>query len=479
MEPVLTPEEMHAADRAAILAGTPEVVLMERAAGAVARAAVSMLGGTYGRRVVVVCGPGNNGGDGRIAAAMLARRGVRAVVFPTGAGLDRVAFARELARADLAIDAMYGTGLGRALGPDDAWIVERVTAGPPVLAVDIHSGVDGATGVVLGAAVRASRTVTFAARKPGLVFEPGRAHAGAVTVADIGVDPAHGGPGIGLVSDADLASWIPARPADAHKWASAVLVIGGHDGMTGAPVLAGRAALRSGAGLVVAALPGAETARRASGSEIITRGFDADAEGTFASTVAPLLLDATDRFRAVVLGPGLGAGPGVPTVVDRLVGQVSRPLVVDADALNALAGDTTPLRVRAAAGLPAAVLTPHAKEYERLSGGPVGADRVAAARRLAGATGAVVLLKGPGTVIAAPEGRVAIAASGDARLATAGTGDVLSGVIGALLARGVAPFEAAAAAAHAHGRAAEAGPATGLVAGDLADRLPAALTPAP
>lgn len=466
MEAVLTPEEMHAADRATILDGVAESELMRRAGLAVARAARTMLGGTYGRRVVVIVGGGNNGGDGRIAGAELARCGVGVECFTLGAPLDRRRFVRALERTDLVIDAMFGTGLRRPLVEDAAWVAETVTVAPQVLAVDIPSGVDGLTGAVLGRAVRATRTVTFAARKPGLLIEPGRSHAGRVEVVDIGVDVARGEPDLGLVTDADVVDGYPRRAPDAHKWRAGALVIGGQAGMTGAPMLAARAALRCGAGIVVAAVPG--DVGSAVPSEVILRSVPA-VDGSVDASAAGGLLDGVERFGAVVIGPGLGRRDGARAVVDRLVAGVTGPIVVDADGLDALALDSGALRVRARdTNRVPAVLTPHAGEYERLAGRPVGVDRVAAARDLAATTGAVVLLKGPGTVIADPHGRrAAIAAAGDARLATAGTGDVLSGLIGALLALGVAPFEAAALGAHLHGRAAEAGPAVGLTAGDL------------
>jgi ADP-dependent NAD(P)H-hydrate dehydratase / NAD(P)H-hydrate epimerase len=468
---VLTPEAMGAADARAIADGTPVEVLMERAGRAVAWTVRRALHGVYGRRVVLVCGKGNNGGDGLVVARVLGSWGVRTSVFELASGMDRRRCVRALADADLVVDAMYGTGFRGTLDGDAAWVVEQLGEFEgEVIAVDIPSGVDGLTGTVGGPVVRATRTVTFAARKPGLVFEPGRALAGELVVADIGI--AVGGEGsLGLVDGDDVRAWLPPRSPDAHKWQSGALVVGGSAGMTGAPLLVSHAAMRAGAGIVWCALPGADTASRASGGEVITKGLPADAAGRLARGAVETLLADVGRFAAVAVGPGLGGAgdPDLQFVVRSVVAEARPPLVVDADGLNALAGDFTSLHARRTMGAPA-VLTPHAGEYQRLMGAPVGGDRLAAARALAERSGAVVLLKGPGTVVAGPDGQVALNPTGGAALATAGSGDVLTGIIAGFLARGVDAFRAAAAAAWVHGRTADRlvetdGP--GLVAGDL------------
>ncbi len=482
MEPVLTPEAMTGADARTIAAGTPLEVLMDRAGRAVAWTVRRALPGTYGRRVVVVCGKGNNGGDGRVAARVLETWGVRTAVFDLAEGIARAAFTRALASADAVVDAMYGTGLRGALRDDAAWVAEQLAGwSGEVVAVDIPSGVDGLTGEVPGWAVRANRTVTFAARKPGLVFEPGRSYAGEITVVDIGIaidqhdgdDPANAP--AGMVTAADVASWLPARRADAHKWQSGVLTVGGSGGMIGAPLLVSHAAMRAGAGIVWCALPGHDAAQLASGTEVITRPLPADAAGVLTRVAADALLADVGRFAAVAVGPGLGGvgDPDVQFVVRTLVAEARQPLVLDADGLNALAGDLAQLRARRTLGGPV-VLTPHAGEYQRLMGAPVGSNRVVAAQALAERAGAVVLLKGPGTVVAGPDGAVALNPTGGAALATAGSGDVLTGMIAGFLARGVDPFRAAAAAAWVHGRTADrlvAADGPGLVAGDLVGGL--------
>jgi hydroxyethylthiazole kinase-like uncharacterized protein yjeF len=446
MLPVLGPEEMAAVDAAA---PEPVDVLIGRAGAAVARQALDMLGGTYGRRVVVVAGKGNNGNDGREAARRLAQRGVRASVIPATDAPER------LPDSDLVVDAAYGTGFRGDYAPPDP-------ADAPVLAVDIPSGVDGLTGQVTGRAVRADRTVTFAALKPGQLFYPGRALAGEIVLADIGLDVS--GARIGVVEATDVAAWLPPRPPDSHKWRAALMVAAGSPGMTGAAHLAAGAAQRAGAGMVRVASPGIDhdpgLPTEAVGIAVPAAGWD------------EAVLGQLDRMAALVLGPGLGRSAPTVTAVHNVATSAPVPLVVDGDGLYALGRQAGDVLARRRA---ATVLTPHDGEFARLAGQPPGDDRIAAARALAAGTEAVVLLKGPTTVVAQPGGRVYVSTSGDARLATAGTGDVLSGIIGALLAQGVDAFPAAAGGAWLHGRAALEGPARGLVASDLVRGLPAAL----
>ena len=463
---------MGAADRRAIAAGTPEAVLMDRAGRAVAWAVRDLLGRTYGTRVVVACGKGNNGGDGRIAARVLAGWGARVDVLDVGSGLDPALVARVVTRADVVVDAMYGTGFRGALDGDARTVVDAVTARRVrVVAVDVPSGVDGLTGAVSGPVVRAERTVTFAARKPGLLFEPGRSLAGTVVVADIGiaVDPPGDVPLTGCTGPDDVAAWLPARAPDAHKWAAAVYVVGGSAGMTGAPALAARAALRSGAGMVWCGVPGDATA--VAGGEVIAVALPAAPEGGLAEAAVDRVLADAHRFGALAIGPGLGRDPETLAAVRRLVLMAPVGVVLDADGLHAFAGDAAALRARSAP----TICTPHAGEYAALVGSPPGPDRLAAARALAVTTGAVVLVKGPGTVVADPSGRAAVCPIGGPELATAGTGDVLTGIVAAFLARGADPFGAAAAGAFVHAAAAGVAGHTVLVAGDLVGSVPAVL----
>ncbi len=444
MIPVVTIEQMRAIDAAA---PEPVETLIDRAGAAVAREALRLLGGGYGRTVVVLAGPGNNGADGRVAADRLRERGVRVRV------VDATDVPTELPPADLVIDAAFGTGFRGSWRPPDV-------GGAMVLAVDVPTGLDAESGLAAATTLRADATVTFAAAKPGHVLGDGPDVVGALTIADIGLRVES--PTIGIVTAADVAAWIPPRQRSAHKWDDAVRVVAGSAGMTGAAHLAAAAAQRAGAGMVAMSSP----------------GIDADAPTEAVDCRLPSVDWADDvladlhRFHALVVGPGLGREDHtVPSIVRTVVESVV-PVVVDGDGLFALSwnDEGTPdfLRDREVA----TVLTPHDGEYALLTGSPPGDDRIAAAVQLVRRSGAVVLLKGPTTVVAAPDGPTMLVVNGDERLATAGTGDVLSGIIGALLARGVPPAKAAAAGAFLHAEAAAASGRVGLVASDLIDAIP-------
>ncbi len=443
MIPIVTPDEMGAIDAAA---PEPESVLIGRAGAAVARVAIEMLGGTYGRRVIVLAGIGNNGADGQVAAGYLARRGVGVTLFAVADAPER------LPACDLVIDAAFGTGLSRPYDAPDP-------GDTPVLAVDVPSGLDARTGEFLGHPMTAQITVTFGALKPGLVSGRGPSCCGEVRVIDVGLDVSRAR--IGLVSDDDVASSWPVRSVDAHKWNGAVWVIGGSPGMTGAPSLAARGAQSAGAGYVRLSVPGEPSPDHA---PIESVAVSVPADG-WAGTVA----DDLDRIGAVVVGPGLGRSRPAVAGVLGLITLSSRPMVLDGDALFAIV-DAAPFDPSLSV-----VLTPHEGEFRRLTGRDIGSDRIAEVRAVAAKRRATVLLKGPTTVIAEPAGRVALVTSGDQRLATAGTGDVLSGMIGALLANGLEPFDAARLAAHVHGRAGQRCPVIGTVASDVAAQVPAAL----
>jgi ADP-dependent NAD(P)H-hydrate dehydratase / NAD(P)H-hydrate epimerase len=450
--PIVTPEEMRAIDAAA-----PEPVeeLIGRAGRATARVALDMLGGAYGRVVDVIAGRGNNGNDGRTAGVHLARRGVKVRV------IDAESVPPVLPACDLVIDAAYGTGFrGDWTAPG---IVSASGERPLVLAVDIPSGVDALTGHAGPGVLAADRTVTFQALKPGLVFGDGAALSGLIDVVDIGLDVS--GSTQHVVEGSDVSAWWPTRARDAHKWNGAVRVIAGSAGMLGAGRMSAEAAARAGAGLVTLSSPGIDPDAR---SEVITHRIPAS---DFHHEVSSDL----DRFAALVIGPGLGREEATITSARRLIAEATLPVVIDGDGLFAAAwsadGAAPLLRSR---GRPT-VITPHDGEFALLSGHRPGADRVAAARGLAADFDVVVLLKGPATVVAAPGGEVLVVDHGDERLATAGSGDVLAGMIAALLAGGLAPERAAAAAAWLHAEAARRGPRRGLLAGDIIDLIPAAL----
>lgn len=440
MLPILTPEEVRAVD-----ADAPEPVeeLISRAGAAVARHAVDMLGGTYGKRVVVIAGKGNNGADGREAARLLRRRGVRCEVVAAGQPL------RPGHGADLVIDAAYGTGFRGGWEPPAVGAL-------PVLAVDLPSGLDATTGEARGRVLTATRTVTFASLKPGHLLADGPARCGELAIADIGLDAGRARAWLVQPRDVQLP---PLDPAS-HKWQRATWVIAGSPGMTGAATLAARGAQRAGASYVRLSVPGGVPGEGAPVEAVTTE--------LPASRWAATVLEQASRFRSIVIGPGLGRGSDED--LRRVVAESPVPVVVDADGLTALGRDAGRL-----AGS-RTVLTPHDGEFERLLGHKPGADRFAEARALAAEAGCIVLLKGPCTIVAEPGGRTLASTTGDSRLATAGTGDVLAGVIGAFVAQGLQPLEAAAFAAHVHGLAARAGWRRGLVAGDLPDLLPAVLS---
>lgn len=447
MLPIVTPDEMAAIDAAA---PEPTDVLIERAGSAVAWAAMRMLGGAYGRTVNVICGKGNNGADGRVAARRLSAKGVRVRVFD-------VPCPAVLPRCDLVIDAAYGTGFRSVWTPPDV-------GDAPVLAVDLPSGVDALTGDIAGDVLAASHTVTFAALKPGLLMPPGSVVAGELELADIGLDVRWAR--ANLLQAADVADWWPERDEYAHKWRSAVRVIAGSASMTGAPRLVAHAAMRAGAGMVQLSIPGMTLPDAP--IEIVQRPLASTgwARGALASL---------ERFHSIVVGPGLGRSDDTSASVRELVVEAPLPMVIDGDGLFALGwsseGAIALLRRRTSP----TILTPHDGEFALLAGGQPGLDRMVAARRLAADSGCTVLLKGAATIVADPDGELLVVTAGDARLATAGTGDVLSGIIGALLAGGVQPLRAAAAAAWVHGQAGRRGLRHGLVASDLPDLIPAVL----
>jgi NAD(P)H-hydrate epimerase len=447
MLPIVTPEEMAAIDAAA---PEPTEVLVERAGAAVAWAALRMLGGAYGRTVNVICGKGHNGADGRVAARHLTAKGVKVRIFD-------VPTPTVLPHCDLVIDAAFGTGFHGSWKPPEV-------GDTPVLAVDLPSGVDGLTGDIAGDVLAAARTVTFAALKPGLLMPPGSIVAGELELADIGLDV--GAARANLVQAADVADWWPERDEYAHKWRSAVRVVAGSSTMTGAPRLVAEAAMRTGAGIVHLSVPGMTLPDAP--IEVVQRPLPS-------TNWARAALGSLDRFHAIVVGPGLGRSDDTAASVRELVLEAPLPIVVDGDGLFALGwsaeGAAALLRRRT---MPT-VLTPHDGEYALLAGNQPGLDRLVAARRLAADSGCTVLLKGAATIVAEPDGYALVVTAGDARLATAGTGDVLSGIIGALLAGGLKPVQAAAAGAWIHGQAGRRGAHHGLVASDLPELIPAVL----
>jgi NAD(P)H-hydrate epimerase len=477
---LLTVAEMAEADRRAIAGGVPGEVLMENAGAGVA----DEIERHYGPRpTLVLCGPGNNGGDGFVVARLLARARwpVRVALLGERAALrgDAAAMARRwteeveplapaaIGDAELIVDGIFGAGLQRPVeGIAAATVAAANEAKVPIVAIDVPTGVHGDSGATWGAAIRAERTVTFFRKKPGHLLLPGRRHCGAVKVVDIGIPES-------VLDDIASAQWengpdlwraaYPWPALEGHKYSRGhAVVLSGGLSSTGAARLAARAALRAGAGLVTVASPPDALAVNAAQLTAVMVAAVEGAEGW-----QRLLAD--DRKNAVLLGPGNGVTPATRAAVLAALAADKR-VVLDADALTVFAGEPealiAPLRGRTA------VLTPHEGEFSRLF--DMAGDRLSRARAAAALTGAVVLLKGADTVIAAPDGRAAINANAPPDLATAGAGDVLGGMILALLAQGMPPFEAAAAATWLHGEAAAAkGP--GLIAEDLAEILPAVI----
>ena len=484
---VLTSAEMERADRQTIAAGTPGFALMLSAGQAVAEAAMDLV---EEGPIVVVAGPGNNGGDGFVAAAELAARGreVQVILLCERDSLqgDAASAARgwkypvlpfnphAIGRPALIIDALFGAGLNRTIKGEPYDMIEAINAnGAPVLAVDLPSGINGTSGAIMGIAVRATETVTFFRRKPGHLLLPGRVHCGRVRLADIGIDAR-------VIAEIQPQTFenvpqfwrasFPLLRIDGHKYLRGhVIAVSGDIAATGAARMSARGALRAGAGLVTLATPRDALAINATAlTAVMVRAVDTVVE------FAELLTD--QRLNAFVIGPGAGVGDRTRDfVLTALTGQ--RDLVLDADALTSFAQAPDQLfEAIKSAPDPKVVLTPHEGEFPRLfsdiSNKHPLRSKLERVRAAAQRSGAIVLLKGPDTVVASPDGRATIAANAPPWLATAGAGDVLSGMIAGLLAQGVPAFEAACIGVWMHGEAGrEAGP--GLIAEDLPEVLPA------
>ncbi|KRR24351.1 bifunctional ADP-dependent NAD(P)H-hydrate dehydratase/NAD(P)H-hydrate epimerase [Bradyrhizobium retamae] len=484
---VLTTTEMERADRLTIAGGTPGFALMMSAGQAVAEVAMDLV---EEGPIVVVAGRGNNGGDGFVAAAELAARGreVSVILLCERESLqgDAALAARgwkypvlpfnpqAIGKPSLIIDALFGAGLNRPVKGDPLEMIEAINAnGAPVLAVDLPSGINGTTGAVMGAAINAAETVTFFRRKPAHLLMPGRKHCGRVRVAEIGID-AHVLEEIRPQTFENVPqSWrksFPVPSIDGHKYARGhAVVLSGELASTGAARLAARGALRAGAGLVTVASPSDALAVNAAAlTAVMVRPVDTVIE--FADLVGDR------RLNSIVIGPGAGIGARTRDLVHTAL-STKRGLVLDADALTSFAEAPERLfEAIKASEDPQVILTPHEGEFPRLfsdiSNKHPGRSKLERVRDAAQRSSAVVLLKGPDTVVASPDGRASIASNAPPWLATAGAGDVLAGIIAGLLAQGVPAYEAACIGVWMHGEAAgEAGP--GLIAEDLPEVLPA------
>jgi ADP-dependent NAD(P)H-hydrate dehydratase / NAD(P)H-hydrate epimerase len=488
-------EAMRAIDRWAIEEQeVPSLELMERAGVGVARAAEEL---APDGPVTVLCGKGNNGGDGLVAARVLREAGRVVAVLTAGDPAELTGDAREnllclpgdrpapfgdgrpLSTSAVVIDAMLGTGFaGEPRGTVAAMIDAANAAGAPIVGVDVPSGVDASTGAVATRAVCAAITVTFHAAKPGLWIRPGKAHAGEVRTLDIGIP--RGVPvlaDVGLIEPVVL-SLLPRRGAASTKFSSGhVLVAGGSRGLSGAPRMAAHAAMRAGAGYLTACVPASLQPILAGGDlpELMTSGLPEE-DGSLAAASVDAVLTAAERGGALALGPGLGRAPGAAAFARELARQAPVPAVIDADGLNAHAGHLQELGGREAP----TVLTPHAGELGRLldiTSAEVERERLRCVRAATELARAVVVLKGDDTLIAAPGGVVAVSAGASPALATAGTGDVLTGVIAALLAQGLPAFAAAAAGVQLHATAGRiaartVGSVDAVIASDVIAALP-------
>ncbi len=506
---ILSTSEMRAVDRRAIdEVGIPGLVLMENAAIGVVDAIAECF--PQAETVAIFCGPGNNGGDGLAVARQLDCRGYRLRTFVvTGAASLRgdaavqldilqragksvehlspetgLAAARQACcDCDLIVDALFGTGLSRPLEGHFADLVQLLSdSGPPVLAVDLPSGLDASQGAIPGPTLSAEVTVTFAAPKLAHIFEPAAEKVGRVVVTDLGIPPflVEEAPGhLHLLDRDELAACLLPRAASTHKGDFGhTLLIGGSSGKSGAIVLAARAAVRSGAGLVTAAVPSPILSAVDAGSlESMTLSLAVDALGELSSEAVSAVLAAAAGKRSVAIGPGLGLGAQTVRVVRQLVAELEAPLVIDADGLNALAGHLGELQSRSGE----TVLTPHPGEMGRLLGittAEVQADRIVAVRRAAEVSGAMVILKGHQTLIADPGGEIYVNSTGNPGMATGGSGDVLTGLLAAVLAQGYDTLIASQLAVFLHGLAGdlvvEEGAPEALAASDLITAMPRA-----
>ena len=493
-----TADEMSRADGGAQDLGIPGGVLMERAGAAMAE---EILKRYPNRRALVVCGGGNNGGDGFVIARELHRTGAEVAVVATkeeysGDPATYLGVLRNLGvevhglemlegllpGTSLVVDALLGTGFSGEVREREAALIRHLNdAGVTTVAVDVPSGVDGSTGEVAGEAVRADLTICAHAAKVGCVVSPGREHAGETVVVEIGIPPeADVEPSLSWTDREALRGLVPRTQEPAHKYsAGAVMVVAGSRAMTGAAIMSVRGAERAGCGITfLATSAGAAPAVDVALTETIVYGVPEGESGGMGAGAAGEILDRSERATALVVGPGIGTGEEGRALVEALLAGTDLPVLLDADAVTALAGADALARRDAPT-----VITPHAGELGRLLGSgakEVSARRLHSAREAARENGCCVLLKGSDTLVV-DGGRAAVNSTGGVALATAGTGDVLSGVIGALLSRGVEPFEAARVGAWVHGRAAElwleatGWPAESLIATDLLDYLPPAM----
>ncbi|MGI6668383.1 MAG: NAD(P)H-hydrate dehydratase [Acetivibrionales bacterium] len=512
---VVTPAQMNAIDSCAINEyGIPSLLLMENAAAAVANEASSMMGGAFGKTVTIIAGRGNNGGDAFAAARLLYSKGAHVRVYLVGTKdgisgdalvnmgiLERIGIhVEELSEAGgpdeesgfgklsadirsscMIIDGIFGTGLSRNIDGIAGTAVEMMNiSGKPILSVDIPSGINGADGNIMGVCVKADATVTFCMPKLGLVLHPGCEYTGRLKIADIGIPPGAIAKQRILTELTDRVTvlrLIPARKPESNKGDyGRVFIVTGSTGMTGSGCLASLAALRTGAGLVYAGVP--ESLAGIYGSalaEPVLLPLRDAGTGILSEECAEQVITHMEKMDVVAVGPGLTASESIRRIVEKIVANSKVPLVLDADALNAISGNTEILEKLKTD----AVITPHPGEMARLTGldtAGVQRDRLGVAAKFAAKYGVTVVLKGNRTVIAQPDGRIHVNPTGNAGMATAGSGDVLTGVIAGLIAQGVPAADAAVAGVYLHGLAGDKAAGEtgmhGMLAGDILGCLP-------
>jgi ADP-dependent NAD(P)H-hydrate dehydratase / NAD(P)H-hydrate epimerase len=509
---IVTATQMRTLDHRTITeAQVPSLVLMERAGAGAANFIQHRFGPLRGKSVTILCGKGNNGGDGLVVARLLRQLQARVTVLllapATDLSRDAIVMYRRwlraggkpstkafrsseqvkpiLASSDLLVDALFGTGLSATVTGAYREAIQLINqAGRPVIAIDMPSGIHADNGTVLGQAVRATATVTFGLPKIGLYVGPGIDHAGTIHVVDIGIPTAYTDEldsRIILVTSEQVAHALPARSASSHKGTYGHAgILAGSVGKTGAAALAARAALRIGTGLVTVAVPSSvNDILEAKLLEVMTVPLPETKARTLARSALDRVLAFMQARTAIAIGPGLSTHPETVDLVQSLMKHLDRPTVLDADALNALASRASLLTE---CKIPP-ILTPHPGEMARLeveaTSQSVNADRVGTARRFARERGVFLVLKGARTVIARPDGLLAICPTGNPGMATAGTGDVLTGMIVGLLAQGVQTWEAACAATYLHGAAGDLAAQqlgeAGMIAGDLIAHIPYAL----
>lgn len=506
---VVTPEQMNAIDKCVINEyGIPGILLMENASIAVVLEAISMMGGCSGKLVTVVAGRGNNGGDGFAAARLLHSRGVDVRVYLTGSTtgisgdalfnmtvLNRIGIpivelmddndidlmAQDMNQSQLIIDGIFGTGLKKEVTGIAAMAIDRMNAsGTAVLTIDIPSGIDGTSGSVMGTCVKADTTVTFCMPKIGLVLNPGCEYAGRLVVADIGIPACvidKQNIRTELIDEGMVSALIPERRSESNKGDyGRVLIISGSTGMTGSGCLASMAALRCGAGLVYVGVPASLAGiYGACVREPIILPLEDGGKGTLDAGCSGQILAHMEKMDVAAIGPGLTASAAIRQAVEQVIENSRVPLIIDADALNAISENRSVLKKLKSE----AVVTPHPGEMARLTGlnvADIQRDRIGVARSFAAEYGVATVLKGNRTVVALPDGRIYINPTGNAGMATAGMGDVLAGIIAGLAAQGVPAYDAAIAGVYLHGlagdRAVDIVGMHGMVAGDLLPRIP-------